>query len=351
MKIIGGMFGIEGPASERTRPPVRHPDFLSRPHLLLASARSAFTALHRTLRPPTVWLPSFLCGILVRAFADAGARIRFYEIDQGLAIARDDWMDKITDGDLVVFIDFFGFNQWEQFGAEARKRGAWVVEDASHALLNENFCASSHYLILNPRKFAGVPDGGILVAPAGARLPDIPLPLPPEAWHRDAVAASELRAEFDRHGGSRAWFPLFQKTEIEAPLQPCRMSELSSRLTAEVVDWPAHARRRRDNYLALARDLADIALFPELPNETVPMGFPIRVQERDRIRTMLFAQEIYPPVHWPIAGFVPDEYEASHHLARTIMTLPCDHRYDGTDMARISTLLRDAQVEPAEGHR
>jgi dTDP-4-amino-4,6-dideoxygalactose transaminase len=83
-------------------------------------------------------------------------------------------------------------------------------------------------------------------------------------------------------------------------------------------------------------------MFPELPEGVVPLGFPIRVRPRDSIRTALFQQEIYPPVHWPLEACVPASFEASHHLADEIMTLPCDQRYDADDMRRIAAALREA---------
>ncbi len=55
--------------------------------------------------------------------------------------------------------------------------------------------------------------------------------------------------------------------------------------------------------------------------------------------------EIYPAVHWPIADVVPPEFETSHRLAGEIMTLPCDQRYDRSDMERI--LARMRALKPA----
>jgi dTDP-4-amino-4,6-dideoxygalactose transaminase len=85
-----------------------------------------------------------------------------------------------------------------------------------------------------------------------------------------------------------------------------------------------------------------VALFSNLPAPVIPLGFPIRTKERDKVKQVLFAREIYPPVHWPIQGAVPQEYADSHKLASDIMTLPCDQRYDGDDMDRISQVVAEA---------
>jgi hypothetical protein len=85
--------------------------------------------------------------------------------------------------------------------------------------------------------------------------------------------------------------------------------------------------------------LGEFAVFPQLPAKVVPLGFPIRLKNRDQVRQRLFEHQIYPPVHWPLEGIVPDEFRNSHQLAANIMTLPCDQRYDGHDMMRMATLV------------
>jgi hypothetical protein len=99
------------------------------------------------------------------------------------------------------------------------------------------------------------------------------------------------------------------------------------------------AARRRANWEVLAVRLGDVAVFPRLPAEVVPLGFPVRAPRRDAIRQALFAQEIYPPVHWPLPG-VPERFADSHLLAAEIMTLPCDQRYGPAEMERMATLVR-----------
>jgi hypothetical protein len=333
--IIGGMFGLELLALDEISSQAQEPPFLAEPHLLLATARSAFTLLARTLCPKSVWLPSYLCGVVMGAFPAHLMNVRFYPIDERLRISGKDWLSEIQTNDMVVFIDYFGFNQWTDWGAETKRRGAWVVQDASQALLSDHSNTPAHYIVFSPRKFVGIPEGGVLSAVDGANLPDESLSSPPATWWLEASRASILRAEFDRHGGGNKWFEIFQRTEIGGPLEPCRMSDLSLQILKHAVDWRSVSQRRRDNFRFLASELGAIALFHELPENVVPLGFPVHVRDRERIRHALFANKIYPMVHWPIAGVVPPEFEASHRLASEIMTIPCDQRYNQLDMERV----------------
>jgi hypothetical protein len=337
--IIGGMFGLESGEQPGDVATTARSTFLTLPRIELASARAAFGLLADFLRPKTVWLPSYLCGVILRSLSEPDARIRYYAVDDRLRFVDDRWLDSIEQGDMTVFIDYFGFNLWSELGREARRRGAWVVEDACQAMLNDQFCESAHYVVFSPRKFIGVPDGGILAARNGAELPGRPLSAPPAKWWLDAFAASRLRAEFDRHGGNRRWFELFRVTEANAPAFAAKMSELSS-LLIKYVDYGLRASKRRENYCILAAALPEMGLFASMPAGTVPLGFPVTLARRDRVMSALFAEQIYPAIHWSIDGIVPTEFRPSHHLSQTIATLPCDHRYTPSDMERLASIVR-----------
>jgi hypothetical protein len=342
--IIGGMFGLRLPVPNAVPCQERTPAFLTGPHVLLANARSALTLLSRTLRPVTVWLPSYLCGVIRAVFHANLVRVRFYAIDAGLQIAAVDWLAEVEPGDMVVFIDYFGFNLWTDWGAEARKRGAWVVEDACQALLNDAFSAQSHFVIASPRKFVGVPDGGMLLAMPGVQLPSVTLPSPPSDWWFEAFSATLLRGEFDRHGGDRSWFELFRHFDPNGPMNPHAMSELSAQLLGRF-DYADIGRRRRENYEFLLRELGHLAMFTRLPDGVVPLGFPIRLAARDQVRQALFTDDIFPPVHWPLDDAVPQSFAESHRLSREVMTLPCDQRLGIYDLSRLVAALRKATTQ------
>jgi dTDP-4-amino-4,6-dideoxygalactose transaminase len=132
---------------------------------------------------------------------------------------------------------------------------------------------------------------------------------------------------------------MFQWVEANGPLEPCRMSDLSAAIL-QIVDWSTIKKRRRQNYEFLSSELGDLAIFPDLSPTVVPLGFPIRLPNRERVRRSLFNDRIYPAVHWDVAGLVPPEFAASHRLASKIMTLPCDQRYDQDDMKRMVSKIK-----------
>lgn len=334
-KLIGGLFGFP----EISEGANCRPSFLGDRSMCFVNARSALATLVDYLSPCTVWLPSFVCEVVVSALEKNCAEIRYYGINRYLRPVPLDWVEKVGAGDIVLIIDFFGFPGDSEAMKVVKERGAVVVEDASHALLSMGVGQAADYVIFSPRKFLGVPDGGILVSKGNSQLPQTPLVGAPANWLLDALMATVLRREFDKYGGDRNWFELFRKVEASAPVGGYAMSQISESLLHFAFNYDEISSRRRENYAFLLDSIGRLALFKELPAGVVPLGFPILVAERDHVQQALFAENIYPPVHWPVQTFVPAQFRSSHQLADHIMTLPCDQRYERADLLRMVRII------------
>jgi dTDP-4-amino-4,6-dideoxygalactose transaminase len=324
------MFGMEpfGGTKPQLAP------FLNSSSLLLANARSGIHVLAEALNPPRVWMPSYLCGTMLQGI-DRN-RVEFYPIDRDLQVTEP---ARAGEGDLVVIVDYFGFPPARRLFEDARSRGAWILEDACQALLTEGVGKYADFVLFSPRKYLGVPDGGILNSNTCLCISDIQLSKPPAEWSLRTLDAAVLRGEFDRHGGDRSWFSLFQESERDCPVGYFQMSE-TAREVLQFCDYEGITRRRRRNYALLLGALSDMAIYADLPDAVTPVGFPIRARNRDSLRQALFAHQIYPPVHWQIAGVVPDAFKECHLVSSEIMTLPCDQRYTTTDMEWMAEIVQ-----------
>jgi hypothetical protein len=334
-RVVGGVFALEPPGTPRGQ----DLPFLRGPHLLLANARGGLRLLLQARRPATLWMPAFLCESMLRIGEGLPVATRLYAIDEAFATTDLAWLDEVRAGDVVVVVDYFGHVLHGDVAARARDRGAIVVEDASHALLGADAGSLGDYVLWSPRKFAGLPDGGVLQARRDAPLPDAALPDADAGWWQAAYEACARRAGFDA-GGPRDFLPWHQQAERDHPADAVAMSTFS-RERLDTLDWPAIARRRRANHDVLADRLARFAALPPPATGTVPAGFTVRVPQRDAVRAALFARDIYPSLLWP-AGPVPTTFAASHRLAAEVMTLHCDQRYDAADMARTADAIFEA---------
>lgn len=337
-QIVGGVFGLSAEQFCSTLVP-----FLRADDLLLANARSGLSVLLEELRPPCVWLPSFLCPVLLTV-AKSRTAVQWYDVGGNLYPSESNWSDGIADGDLVVVIDHFGFRNSAELFDRLRQRGAIIVEDACQALLTAGTGEGADYVLFSPRKFVGIPDGGVLSSRRLRELPNVTLHNSPRDWWETARDAVTHRAAFDEVGGDRGWFDYFQQSEAEAPIGRFAISELSHNLLSDCFDYTEIAARRRENYATILDRLEEFAVLPLLDSTVVPLGFPVRMRNRDEVRRHLFSHNIFPPVHWAIEGVVPERFAASHRLSAEIMTLPCDQRYDTETMSRMADLVLETGV-------
>lgn len=333
VKVIGGVFPLDRSVGTRDEKPA----FLEGDCHLLVNARCGLRLLVETLEPAMLWLPSYYCDSMLGVAAGSSTSSRLYSVDDRLRPQMDsDTWDEVRPGDLFVVVDYFGYVTGDHLADEARLRGAVVVEDAALALLSPAAGRLGDYVLWSPRKFAGLPDGGVLQA-RRRELPEFELAEPTASWWQDAYDACERRAVFEA-GGPRYFLDVHQRSEDRHPQQPTAMSPFS-RDRISRLDWTGFARRRGANHSILQRRLETLALLPAPGADVVPFGYSIRVSNRDEVRAALFAEEIYPSVLWPAGGGVPPSYSTSHRLASEIMTIPCDQRYGLADMNRIADIV------------
>ncbi len=326
--LIGGMFGLEEPSATESSLPLLDGGHVTQ----LANARSGLFALLTCLRPRRIWLPSYICPEVIDAVQSANTPSKHYPIDRRLRASDRGWMTEIREGDAVLRVDYFGF---QSELTDLRGLGAIVVADVSQALFAVPNWLEADYYIGSPRKFVGVTDGGLLISRNA--LP-VELGPAPDAWLRAASRASRWRRGFDEGSMRNDWYAAFRQSEGTQPIGLFAMSAQSVKLLREI-DYGKFAEQRRANYMMLSATLEPAAVLPELLDGVVPLGFPIRVTNRDALQQWLFHHNIFAPVHWRLEGSVVDE--EARDLSWHMLTLPCDHRYTIEQMKWMAELVAE----------
>jgi hypothetical protein len=342
-KAIGGLFGAP---LNNTSPPNSDLPGISgfKGNVILAShARGLIKWAFDSLDVDHFWVPSYLCPSMLAGFN--GDQVCYYPVDECLSAADLSWTKKLNERDLVCVIDYFGTRTLCPVVQEARNRGALVLEDACQALLTDGTGHGADFVVYSPRKFVGVPDGGILEDRSGL-LPDNPsFPSAPSEWWIPQLNAWIRRGQFDQRGGSdsdRSWFELYKLAKGTAPPEPRAISQITETLIAEAFDFQAISSKRCSNFQRLRRGLKSKSLLPSLEEGVIPLGFPLRFESneaRRAVRQRLIDNAVYPPIHWDISETVPSEFEESHSLSNKVLTIPCDQRYGIEDMNRIIDLI------------
>jgi len=300
-----------------------------RPFAAYVNARSAFAALAARFPDAAVWLPAFLCRDMAQpAFA---ARTRIYGVREGFRPDLETVAAQAAPGDLVLAPAYFG----QPLSGPARQALAQrpdltVVEDRAQAL---DAGRGAAWRLFSPRKLLGVADGGLLVAPDAATPPPRPLASADAAalW-----AAPLMRAEDPAGRRNGLWHAANQAKEAAMGVTHQAMTQASlDILSAAPLDRLTAPRLA--NWCALDQRLQPWSAHPAEPCAP-PLGYVLRLDpdRRDRVLHGLHAQRIFAAVHWPRILGRAESFPRETQWTRELITLPCDHRYNVGEMARVA---------------
>jgi hypothetical protein len=319
---IGGYFGLDLPD---------HGDRFAGA-CAFQSGRSAIEAVIRAANLLDLWIPSYVCDTVVAAAQRAGARVHFYALAPDLSPAA---LPAIPANGALLYVNYFGLCQHKVSRLEALLPPSQLIVDNCHALFAPHGSALAS--IYSPRKFAGLPDGGLV-----RFSPALDLTAPPE---QDEDSLQRMRHLLLRPSeGARAGYADFDAARRSLNgVAPRRMSHLTARLL-QSIDWAGLERRRRRNFTLMHARLRQQNAFAWEPDENdVALCYPLRVPGADvrEIRERLAASDIFVPTFWPDAAprLACDAWEAM--LMKETLFLPMDQRLEERDVHRVCDRVQE----------
>lgn len=308
---IGGYFELELP---HARP------FMYQGALKYQSARAAFLALLRVSTPKRVWMPYYICDAMLAPVRASGAEIFFYSLDKHLGIADDITLDS---ADILLYVNYFGvcFGQVEK--VLDRFNPSQVVLDFSQAFFIEpQKCLATIY---SPRKFFGVPDGGLIFTELPLCTPEL----------LDTGSAGRMQHLIKRLAGSpELGYEDYQRSETSLDdLEPRQMSNLTNRLLSSIDFGDAHARRN-ENFLSLHKVLGTTNRLALDAEPDGPLCYPYFSSDAG-LRKKLISQRVFVPTYWADALSRINGYCLEGDLVNSILPIPCDQRYSSKDMTKV----------------
>ena len=333
---------------------VKTPNWLSKfgNVVLTSSGRAAITLLLQQLDTDfkTALLPSYICDSVIMPFIEMGYVCYFYDVEKDLSV-NIDYILNFDNIGVFLHIGYFGFktnSNLERVIKHFKVKSTVIVEDVTHTLFSnyDRFYENDFY-VGSIRKWAGIPSGGFLASNIDVK--NKPLHIH-EEFTKIRKEALLLKHEYIKtHDLKLKEKFLNQFSEAEEILEndssiysidEFSLHQLNNLNVQELIE------KRRKNYAYLKDKLNDInlieILFKDLDENICPMFFPILIKEnRNQIRKFLIDEEIYCPVHWPIPKQINiDEYRNSYKIYNSVLSIPCDQRYDLKDMERIISVLK-----------
>ncbi len=282
------------------------------------SGRSALKAIIRDSNFKSVALPDWCCESMIDPFLDEGIEVSFYP-----AFSRE----IRTNADAVLVIDYFGYSQNNQLC----DFDGIVIRDVTHSLFslgsnNADYCFGSL------RKWAGFATGGFATGFKSQVCFEGDFP---DFIKLKKTAMSDKKAYINEETDDKNYFEKFGTAEDMLEHIGVFPADADEVLIASKLNVDLIRHKRRKNAQVLLDSLRDIAIFPELNDNDCPLFVPIKVRNRNGLRSHLIQKEIYCPVHWPKSSRHTEISPSTEEIYEREISLICDQRYDETHMKRI----------------
>ena len=306
--------------------PNQHSEWLARAYKF-NSARAAFASLVNQLAIKTVWLPRYLCDTMSDVFSNGEIELKFYELADDFSIKTDAAVEYNA---LLLYVNYFGICEKQSRGVIAKYGANKVVIDNAQAFFSEPFDTLA--TMYSPRKFFGLPDGGLLYS----NHPRIKQLEP-----KDTTSASRTWHLFSRLTNSpEAAYQQYQAAEQAiAEMSVLGMSELTERLL-NAVDYETARTARKRNAHYLHERLGEYNhLEFHVDADTAPLCYPLLPKVKTASRSELINKRVFVPSYWPEVLTRVEEGSFEWNLVTNGLFLPCDQRYTENHMDRLISLL------------
>jgi hypothetical protein len=318
LPAIGGYFGLDLPDHGDPFPAA----------IKFQSGRAALRAVLESAGIGRVLLPAYVCDSVIRAVTDAGAVVETYRLDDSLY--PKNLPHSSGEHSALLYVNYFGLCDANINRLLEAVRCNQLIVDNTQALFS--LAIGGLATIYSPRKFVGVPDGGLLTTDGlHIRVPE----------REDTGSIDRMRHLFLRMAQTAqdGYSDYLESEESLSDTRPLGMSRITRRILAGI-DMTAVKRQRRDNFMALAARLDEYNCREcELDAASVPLCYPLVVgRDVDRLKKALLGQGIYIPTYWPeVRARVRDGIE--HQLTNCCLPVPCDQRYSPVQMSYLAEAI------------
>jgi len=321
-KAIGGYFSLEISKVQN--------GYIHTKGIHLNSGRNALEYILKGI--PVVqklYIPYYTCDVVLEPINKLGIPYGHYRIDEHLELADEIQLDK---DEYLLVTNYFGIKD-AYIKKLAQQYGKQLIVDNAQALYAEPL--EGIKTVFSPRKFVGIPDGGIAYTENGLDVADMEQDV---SYNR----CSHLLKRLDL--GAEAGYNDFRENSHQLVNQPIKqMSNLTWHLL-QSIDFDEVKNQRQENFKQLHQALSGINLLdiPEPETFACPMVYPFYISDMT-LKRHLIEKKIFVATYWPNVLEWCREGMLEYELASKVIAIPVDQRYDNEDMNNIVKLILNLQ--------
>ena len=284
----------------------------------LNCGRNALAYLIEAKKIKKIYMPKYMCDSNDKILVDNGVEVVRYNIGLDFKPQIKEW-----DGWLYI-VNFYGQLSNEYLSM----LGDRIIVDNAQAYFQEPI--QNIDTLYTCRKFFGVADGAILYTDSKLEIEERD-----ESYER----MNFLLGRYERTASE-----FYQEYVDNNKFFRNEPIKLMSKLTENLlhgIDYEMVKKKRTGNFSYLHRQFSSINKL----RLTVPQGafmYPLYIENGAEVRKRLQTKKIFIPTLWPAVFDNCDEDEFEYDLAKNILPIPVDQRYEEQDMQYIVEEIANA---------
>ena len=315
---IGGYFELELSSRKKEK----YPDAIK-----YQSARAAFSSVVENFSASTFWMPYYICNSMLYPLQKKNIKVKFYSIDIDLMPKENIELKK---DDIILYVNYFGICKKNQLEFIKKFKKNQIIFDHSHSFYQKPSDVLA--TLYSPRKFFGLPDGGLL-------LTSLPIQ-PPEEEDFESIKRMQhllIRLGFNAEKGYQDYIK--SENSLSNP-SPMKMSKITNNIYKSI-NFEAARRKRNKNFHL-------IHSFLKNSNELVinsnyingPLAYPYLKKNNEEIRKKLLKNKIFTPTYWNDCLERVKKIDVEFYLTRNLIPIPCDQRISKKDIETILDVIQ-----------
>ncbi len=312
MKEIGGYFELElQPAANQ---------LFDDQAVFVNSGRNAFEYIILSLpKINKLWMPYYTCSSLQEPIKRLGLHVCYYHVSKQLEIESLETLN-IGKDDYLLYTNYFGVkNTYADYLQTVYPDN--LILDNSQAL----FYPPSRLCFYSPRKFVGIPDGGVAYSPFKY-----------EVKEQDKLSYMRCSHLLKRHDfPASEGYSDFKENSLTISNQPLRLMSNLTKKMLESIDFTQVREKRKLNFDWLHKRLGYMnSLLLNVGCSTSPLIYPF-YSANESLRSYLINSRIYIATYWPNIFKHQELSEVEEHISVFIHPLPLDQRCTEDDLTLI----------------
>ncbi|MEJ6981351.1 hypothetical protein WG906_12865 [Pedobacter sp. P351] len=305
---IGGYIELQLPTKNEYYPSLKK----------LNTGRNSLEYILKVKGYTRIYLPYFTCEVLLEPIKKLKIDFEFYHIDNNLDPVID---FEIGSNECFVYNNYFGLKQ--QTVTMLSKVIPNLIVDNSQAFFSAPLEGVDTFY--SCRKFFGVPDGSYLSINSETQI----------SLEEDNSTGRFSHLIKSINCGIEAGYADYVKNnEVLMNNSIKKMSLLTERLLS-AINYRECKARRNSNFKFLNKMLEKHnELGVQFKNINGPMAYPLLIS-KPGLREKLIQQKIFIPTFWPNVFDWTSTEMFENHLAKNLLPIPVDHRYDTNDMKHV----------------